>query len=85
MVEFVSTIINRIVTKNWFDVISEVANKSHSIIEFNFECLIVNGTPSSINFRLTFLALALRSLNLVVLEEVNLPEFFLIEFELMSF
>ena len=68
-----------------FDIVSEVSNKSHSIIELNIECLIIDGSPVTFNSLLTTLSsiLAYNSLHLIIIHNVHSVSVKLIEAKLM--
>ena len=75
-----SSISKRISALLWDDIVSEISDKSQSIVKFNFHCLIVNSTPASANWLTSHLCC-----NSVSIVKSYFPSFGLWEGELMIF
>lgn len=70
------------------DVIAKVGNKAHAIIQFDVECLVINGSPFSINnvlFTLSLVAaFAKDGFDLVALNQIDSVNIFASELELVA-
>ena len=67
----------------WLDVVPEITNKPHSIVQLYAEGLVVDSAPGAFHRWLALFTLALLRLSLEVVEQFHPPELLVLEFKLV--